>query len=645
MATVYLATDLRLERRVALKVMHGHLSDDQDFRQRFIQEAHSAARLSDPNVVSVYDQGQDGEIAYLVMEYIPGVTLRELLREQGQLTIEQSVGIMDAILSGLASAHRADIVHRDIKPENVLLAEDGRIKIGDFGLARATSANTATGQQLLGTIAYLAPELVLRESAGARSDIYALGVMLYEMLTGSQPFRGEQPMQIAYKHANDPMPIPSDSNPLVPEQLDDLVQWATEKDPEDRPANASEMLQSLREAERELAIMPAIQREPSSFLDNPTGNLTKVLPTDDATAILPPAPPAAPVASALPVNAPEPTYDPQSLPEQEPEPIDNATVLRLRTKQRTRRRFLLLFLTAIAAAGALFAGLYFSVGAGANVAVPNLVGETEASAQALIASGELTGKREEAFDGEVPAGEVISQQPGPGESVPKDTVVTYTVSMGAEPVAFEPGDLIGLPRADAEAKVTELGLTLDAAPIEWFSPEHPVGQVTNVRTAPAGSTEFAECGGTCQQHKGDAVRLSISVGPVPTVAGETADIARQKLTDAGLEVAPENEIVFNSEVPLGHIVEVRMNEVVSKGDTVTLVESKGPELFAVPDVVGMTRDEAVKALEDAGFVAQINGLAWGLSDSATEVSRQDPAANEMREKGTSVALSLNIFGL
>ncbi|MBU4464720.1 MAG: protein kinase, partial [Actinobacteria bacterium] len=194
MATVYVATDLRLERRVALKVMHGHLSDDAVFQSRFIQEARSAARLADPHVVNVFDQGQDDDMAYLVMEYLPGITLRELVREQRRLTIPQAMTIMDAVLSGLAAAHRAGIVHRDVKPENVLLAEDGRIKIGDFGLARATTANTATGQMLLGTIAYLAPELVTRGTADARSDIYALGIMLYEMLTGEQPYKGEQPM-------------------------------------------------------------------------------------------------------------------------------------------------------------------------------------------------------------------------------------------------------------------------------------------------------------------------------------------------------------------------------------------------------------------------------------------------------------------
>src|SRR5690606_3180963 len=284
MATVYVATDLRLERRVALKVMHAHLSDDSVFQSRFIQEARSAARLADPHVVNVFDQGQDGELAYLVMEYLPGITLRELLREEKRLTVTQAITVMDAVLSGLAAAHRAGLIHRDVKPENVLLAEDGRIKIGDFGLARATSANTATGAQLLGTIAYLAPELGTRGTADARSDIYALGIMLYEMLTGEQPYKGEQPMQIAYQHATDSVPRPSVKNPGVPEQLDELVLWATEKTPDDRPTDAQVMLDRLREIERELGITPQTTTRSAAtgvIADDviDSGELTAVLPS------------------------------------------------------------------------------------------------------------------------------------------------------------------------------------------------------------------------------------------------------------------------------------------------------------------------------------------------------------------------------
>jgi serine/threonine protein kinase len=240
MATVYLATDLRLERRVAIKIMHGHLADDNSFN----------ARLAHPNVVNVYDQGQDADMAYLVMEYLPGITLRDLIKDYGRLTPEQTMDILEAVLAGLAAAHKAGIVHRDLKPENVLLADDGRIKIGDFGLARAVNNNTATGQALLGTIAYLSPELVTRGIADARSDIYALGIMTFEMLTGEQPYVGEAPMQIAYQHANDTVPMPSSKVPTVPRELDELVLWATARDPEQRPRDARVMLDQLLEVEK-----------------------------------------------------------------------------------------------------------------------------------------------------------------------------------------------------------------------------------------------------------------------------------------------------------------------------------------------------------------------------------------------------------
>src|SRR4051794_11599941 len=384
MATVYVATDLRLERRVALKVMHGHLSDDTVFQSKFIQEARAAARLADPNVVNVFDQGQDGEMAYLVMEYLPGITLRELLREQRRLTTPQTITIMDAILSGLSAAHRAGIVHRDVKPENVLLAEDGRIKIGDFGLARATSANTATGAQLLGTIAYLAPELVTRGTADARSDIYALGIMLYEMLTGEQPYKGEQPMQIAFQHATDSVPRPSVKNPGVPEQLDELVLWATEKSPDERPVDAHAMLERLRQIERDLGVYPQVARQA------PTGVIRESPPTGELTAILP-------VAPTGPTSA---VGD-----------VDNATRLRRATQRRHGKGWWLITLVLLLAALAAGAGWWFGSGPGSMVPVADVAGQTFDAAKARLAEDSLVAVQEGRNSLEDPPGAVIGTDP------------------------------------------------------------------------------------------------------------------------------------------------------------------------------------------------------------------------------------------
>ncbi|HET6300298.1 Stk1 family PASTA domain-containing Ser/Thr kinase, partial [Microbacterium sp.] len=434
MATVYVATDLRLERRVALKVMHSHLSDDTVFQSRFIQEARAAARLADPHVVNVFDQGQDGEMAYLVMEYLPGITLRELLREQRRLTVPQTISVMDAVLSGLAAAHRAGIVHRDVKPENVLLAEDGRIKIGDFGLARATTANTATGSQLLGTIAYLAPELVTRGTADARSDIYALGIMLYEMLTGEQPYKGEQPMQIAYQHATDSVPRPSVKNPGVPEQLDELVLWATEKAPDDRPTDAQVMLDRLREIERELGITPQTTTRSAA-----TGVIADdVIDSGELTAVLP--------TTAGHTTSPVET-------------VDNATRLRRATKRRAAKGGWLIALVLLLAGLAGATGWWFGSGPGSLVAVPDVAGRTFAEAQQLLAAESLVAVEEGENSLDVEPGLVIRSEPPVGARVEKESEVRVIVSLGPAEVTVE--RLIDLTETDARRILQDLGITPD----------------------------------------------------------------------------------------------------------------------------------------------------------------------------------------
>lgn len=239
MATVYLAEDNRLDRKVALKVIHEHLVSDPDFVGKFEREAKIAANLSHPNLVNVFDQAREGKIVFLAMEYVPGITLRDALRDFGALSPNRVLEIFEPVLAGLAAAHKAGILHRDIKPENVLLSDDGKIKLSDFGLARPISAHTQTGA-VIGTVAYLSPELVSKGIADARSDVYAAGIMLYELLTGQQPFKGEQAVQVAMQHANSEVPAPSLVNPGIPELLDELVLWATAKEPSNRPADAVE---------------------------------------------------------------------------------------------------------------------------------------------------------------------------------------------------------------------------------------------------------------------------------------------------------------------------------------------------------------------------------------------------------------------
>jgi beta-lactam-binding protein with PASTA domain len=247
MATVYVATDTRLDRQVALKVMHAELARDDDFVRRFVGEAKSVARLSHPNVVAVFDQGADGPLLYLTMEYVPGRTLKDMLRERGRFSPAAALDIMSGVLDGLAAAHSSGITHRDVKPENVLLTADGRIKVADFGLARAhwAAGHTQAGL-LIGTVAYLPPEQVMGGTTGPRGDVYSAGVMLYELLTGRQPFTGDNPLSIAYQHVNSDVPAPSTLAPGIPAAVDQLVLAATSRDPALRPADAGEFARAVR---------------------------------------------------------------------------------------------------------------------------------------------------------------------------------------------------------------------------------------------------------------------------------------------------------------------------------------------------------------------------------------------------------------
>ncbi|MCI1020110.1 Stk1 family PASTA domain-containing Ser/Thr kinase [Microbacterium sp. C5A9] len=615
MATVYVATDLRLERRIALKVMHAHLSDDSAFQSRFIQEARAAARLADPHVVNVFDQGQDGELAYLVMEYLPGITLRELLREQKRLTVPQTITIMDAVLAGLSAAHRAGIVHRDVKPENVLLAEDGRIKIGDFGLARATTANTATGQQLLGTIAYLAPELVTRGTADARSDIYALGIMLYEMLVGEQPYKGEQPMQIAFQHATESVPRPSVRNPGVPEQLDELVLWATEKSPDERPDDAQQMLERLREIERGLGIAPAVAAATASQrAQSDSADLTKVMPN---TMVLP-------SSSEAPAS----------------ETVDNATLLRRRSAKRRARGAFLLTLVLLLAMVAGGVGWWFGSGPGSLIAVPGVAGQTYDEAAAALTAEGFVPVRGEENSIDVARDVTIRTDPDEGARLDKGTEITVFVSVGPASHAVEA--LNGKTEQEARDYLADIEVNVAETPLILFS-DAEAGRVINAFVTPRDGAEVYGCGDGCELLEDDSVELYVSAGAFPDVSGMSVDEATRTLADKQVTVSGEIDYRFSDDVAKDIVMGVqdRAEEGNRRpGDTVTLIVSKGPELFPVPDVKGMTRDEAAQEIRDAGFTPTWNGIWNAFPNDFTEVSGSDPGSGSQRAKGTEITLQI-----
>jgi len=620
MATVYVATDLRLERRVALKIMHGHLADDAEFKERFVQEARSAARLAHPNVVNVFDQGQDSDMAYLVMEYLPGITLRDLLQEHKTLTTEQTFDILEAVLSGLAAAHKSGIVHRDLKPENVLLADDGRIKIGDFGLARAATNNTATGAALLGTIAYLSPELVTRGIADTRSDIYAVGIMMYEMLAGEQPFKGEQPMQIAYQHANDSVPTPSTKNPRVPAELDELVLWATAREPDERPRDARAMLEQLLETQNQMqsALSNATSTQRTMVLPSaPVGNdnETQVLRPQQAMAI------------ALADTG----------------GLDGAThALAVVSDKRKARGWWLLGLVLLLAALAGGTGWWFGWGPGSTAAVPeSVVGLSPEAATTLITDAGLVVADEtvEVFDPYVEIGAVASTDPEVGVAVPRDTIVTLQISKG--PASIEVPAFSGQPEDDVTALLEEAGFIVDAdARLERFNGKTPSGSVIGLRGVDENGDLFTIKAGGKYFDKGTII-LIVSVGALPDVKGKTLDEAKSLLANANL-TGVQGGSAYNDTIEEGRVIEVQSkvgaNSPISPGDEVLIVTSRGPNLVAVPDVTGKTLEEAVELIEAAGLKADVRSLVpeddW--DEPFAIVANTEPGKDAKVKKGSTV---------
>ncbi|QYH36300.1 Stk1 family PASTA domain-containing Ser/Thr kinase [Salinibacterium sp. M195] len=627
MATVYLATDLRLERKVAIKIMHGHLADDSKFKERFVQEARSSARLAHPNVVNVFDQGQDSDMAYLVMEYLPGITLRDLLVEHRILTTEQTLDIMEAVLAGLAAAHKAGIVHRDLKPENVLLADDGRIKIGDFGLARAASANTATGAALLGTIAYLSPELVTRGVADTRSDIYAVGIMMYEMLVGEQPFKGEQPMQIAYQHANDAVPSPSSTNRLVPAELDDLVLWATAREPDDRPRDARVLLDQLYQTHSSL--MTALPPTASTAVQR-----TMVLPS-------------APAPESLGSTAETQVFGAELQQVAPPAPTqvsENTTTLSTRATKRKSRGWWLLALIVLLVGGAAGTGWYFGSGPGSQVTIPESIqGVTPEAARAILEDLGLTVSDElgETFDPVVAVDLVANSTPKVGATVPNGDAVQLLISKGPQPLAVPA--FAGMTEQEARDAIAAAPFTLVEPVIRQFDDEIAAGLVVDALGADQTSLLGAETYGERQD-----IQLIISAGALPAVECTTADEAAQIL--AGVSLNAEQGVEIFSDCEEGTVVAIDRerdgdgnSRIFREGDTVSLVISRGPDLVQVPDLIGDRLSDAIAELESLDFVVNVQtDLPQDIWDLVgAKVLDQDPGAGEMLKRGSEVI----VYGL
>jgi len=639
MATVYLAVDRRLDRDVALKVMHPHLAEGRagaDFVARFRREARAAARLTHPGLVGVYDQGVDGDTSYLTMEYVDGVNLRRHLSERGSLSVGEALGVAEQVLDALGAAHRAGLVHRDVKPENVLMATDGRIKVADFGLARAvTEVTSTTTGTVFGTVAYLSPELVVRGESDARTDVYATGVLLYEMLTGTQPFTGETPIQIAFQHVNNDVPAPSDAEDAswLPVEVDELVGALAAREPDDRPADAGAALALLRRTRSALddaTLARRVDREPVVSLPQATDPEQDADASSGTTGDPGADEPAEPGGATTRIEAPGRTV---AL------PIGAVTVSGSPAAAAGRRRRPWRWVVAaVLLLGVVGGGTwwYLAVGPGAYTTVPTVSDLAEDEALAALDSAGLGSDVVRAFDDAVPSGDVVSADPGDGERVRKDGTVTLTVSKGVDLVAMPADPLVGMMQADAEAALTAAGLDAGYVDGDHWDDSAAIGAVLAVTDADGNPVEPGQ-----SLKRGSTVLLTLSDGPEPvrivSVVGATLDEATAQLQALGLVVAPEE--AFSDTVEAGRVI-AQSPEGGAQGkrtDTVTLQVSKGPELIEVPSVFGNSFADAEATLTGLGFVVKREDV---FAAPTGRVLSQSVNAGEKIKRGTEITLKV-----
>ncbi|MET9339747.1 Stk1 family PASTA domain-containing Ser/Thr kinase [Nonomuraea sp. NPDC003804] len=624
MATVYLALDIRLDRTVALKVMHRTLAEDPAFVRRFIGEAKSVASLSHPNVVHVFDQGTDGDVVYLSMEYVPGKTLRDVLRSRGRLPAREALEIMIPVLAALGAAHQQGMVHRDMKPENVLLTDDGRVKVVDFGLARAIEATnqTRTGV-MIGTIGYMSPEQVTTGGADVRSDVYAAGIMLFELVTGRQPYDGETPMSIAYRHVHDTVPPPSSVVPDVPPLIDTLVAQATARDPENRPADASAMLVAAVDTHR---MLPRESIPPYSTGQHAVPNASQPQPQPSQPQPSQPQPRAA--------AAPNPTLV-----------VSRTEVLTAPAVQAgqppARRRgfrpnWFLVTLAGLMVVAVGLTGWYFAQSKYALV--PNLVGISVSAAKSEAAkNGFLVKEAPGQYDEKVAEGKVISTDPVAQTEAEIGQTITLVPSLGAKRVTVP--NVEGLGQNDAAVKLAEQGLKVGKV-TKIANPKVQRGLVTQTRPSIGDRVK-----------EGTRINLVLSAGLVmPDVGDMSKDEAAAFLTQQGFQVQV-NEVDDDAEPCQVISQNPRPKAEVDPGTMTSITVSRcgglwldwfgkrngqaddHAEFKIVPNVVFKSVRDATTELQQQGYRVRVRNLTNG-----EQVRFQRPMPGEERPSGTTVTI-------
>ncbi|MFJ5102044.1 Stk1 family PASTA domain-containing Ser/Thr kinase [Streptomyces sp. NPDC088554] len=606
MATVYRAVDTRLDRVLALKVMHPALAADVSFVERFIREAKAVARLSHPNIVAVFDQGAEGAYVYLAMEYVAGCTLRDVLRERGALQPRAALDILEPVLAALGAAHRAGFVHRDMKPENVLIGDDGRVKVADFGLVRGVGDVTDTTGAVLGTVSYLAPEQIEHGTSDRRVDVYACGVVLHEMLTGAKPHGGDTPAQVLYRHLNEDVPAPSQAVPGLAPELDALVAAATAREPEVRPEDAVALLALTREARSGLtdaqldAVPPQARPEAGAGAESRTTVIPRVLPAEAGEA-------------------------PNRTSRLETAPPGRTPPARSRGRIAAPRQGVVVAILAALLALSLGAGVWY-INSGQFTRVPSVLGRSEQEARKRLTDEGLDVKVAEGFSDAYGRGTVMGTDPEPRSRVRGGGPVTIVVSRG--PASVRVPDLRGRTLAEARSALKKDGLAAGVVSEEF---DDTVARGSVIRTTPAAGTDIRPDAG---------VELVVSKGAaidVPDVTGRSADAATAELEGAGLTVRISATRV-NSTVAEGSVVRQSAPEGarLARGDTVTLTLSKGPRMVSVPEVTGQKADDARKTLEAAGFTVTVERGFPYLGDT---VGKQSVAGGDKAPEGSTITLT------
>ena len=618
MATIYSAIDTRLDRKVAVKIMHPHLAQDEDFVGRFIREAKAAASLSHPNIVAVQDQGwnQSGVPAvFIVMELVEGHTLRDYIYERGKLTIEDALSFIDPVLSALSAAHAIGIIHRDIKPENILISKEGRVKIADFGLARGNmlgTTMTAESSVILGSVSYLSPEQVQRGVADSRSDVYATAIVLFEMITGEKPFAGDTPIQIAYMHVNEKIPLLSSKVKGIPAALDQLVAKATSTDPDERPRDAGTFLAELNRVRDEI---DPKRKQMSLQLDLPVAPIREEVRDKSRLA-----------KRAEAAKAPQATEIVTPMTENTANTKKDRAEERRRVSKRVRRNRIIAILLAISVG---VAGWWIVLGPGAKVSVPSVIGASVDKANSLFSPLGLKSEvAERVYSEEDAEGLIIAQNPAGGDKTDPNGTVKLTVSKGPE--RYVVPQLIGLTPEAAVNAIAKFPLKTGTI-TEVFNSEIPKGFVISADPVP-----------------GTKVRRNVSINLVVSKGIETFAVASYvekngeealtELNDAGFDVT----VIYAYDervIPGGVISQTPAAGDVPKGAKIELVISKGSAYTTIPTlgIIGQTQAKATQILKDLGLVVKVKTLGATKNKKVINVL---PKAGTKVKRGSTVTITV-----